>query len=675
MAKFDTFEYAGTERTLAKWGFAREGSECNFWNQRPDVLHFAVPGGSIADAEIFAFEAAIIFRTQRDSAVGADNSFSGGAVEFSGKRVGEVKDLRPNYVGVKYEFQGPWYDLQHSTYQQPFGSWQSGSLTFPFQSELLLFTRLNTTTGILSFITQGAQIQDILQFLLDQYTAQGLAAPYQIGSIDPAQLLLPLPCKPMTCADAILKCLELANDCTVSFDYTTLPPRLNVKSVFNAAPLTLPIADGLTHKNLRILPRPDLRPRAVIIIFKSTTTINGATFIGYIKQKQGPHGADNAADPDAGLRVIVDWIDVLGPASTSVTQSIQTAPVASNFGTTADKKAWWAKHDKQFDNNFRLRLQKSDGSAFAFPNATVVDADTGAAVSLADFPNELVDGNAAPWMGFNVKRVRIAVALTYALYAADGVSETDMSGGQTHRYTQKEHHIEITVTNGTTGTYNATASVTSGETIPSGMAAAVFAANDRLQYEGDYLKVQAAINGGVSLLNCLNLSGGRAEWLTMNAQIQSIHKDYGTGQTQVTIGPAKHLNAAQLMDIFRMWRFRLITYNPAVRASGNPGTSSGGTEISKNAPKKNTMEGLTDESANTITYRDSDTPGGDVKGQSNLDPKLISDLLAATTPTPTGVFFDADLKIMQPREIAVCDPITGALQYIIAHSTAPYTKP
>lgn len=673
MAKFDTFEYNGTERTVAAWRFAREGSTSTFWNQRVDVLRMVHPGGSPADAEIFPFEAAIIFRTQRDSADGSDNSFSGGAVEFSGKRVGEVVDLRPNYAGVRYEFQGPWYDLEHTVYQQPFGSWQSGSLTFPFQSELMLYTRLNTTTGVLSFITNGAQVQDILQFLLDQNTAQGLPLPYQIGTIDAALNLLPLPCRPMPCSDAILKCLELSSDCVVSFDYTFLPPKLNVRSIYNATPLTLPIADGVSHKSLRIVARPDLRPRAVIVVFKTTTSIDGTNFISILPQKYGPHGAGNAADPDSGLRVIVDWIDVLGPQTTTVSQSIQTAPVNCNGGTQAAKRAWWALHDKQFAD-LRLRLQKSDGTATTIGDATVTEADTGAAVSLVDYPNELVDGTIHPWMAFNVKRVRISVQMTYAVYSAVGASETDTAGGPAlHRYTQKEHHIEITVTNGTTGTYGAVASVTTGEDIPADLALGIWTALNRLQYEGDYLKVQAAINGGVSLANCLNLSGGRAEWATMNAQIQSIQKDYGTGQTQVTIGPAKHLNAAQLMDIFRAWRFRLLTYNPAVRASGNPGTSSGGTEISKNAPKKNTMEGLEDPSSQTITYRDSDSPAGDLKGQHKLDAKIIADVLGGvSSPTPAGTFSTGDLKVMQPRLCAFCDE-TGAIVQAIIHATGFFT--
>jgi hypothetical protein len=278
-------------------------------------------------------------------------------------------------------------------------------------------------------------------------------------------------------------------------------------------------------------------------------------------------------------------------------------------------------------------------------------------------------------MGFNVRRVRITVLLTYAVYDTPGTSETDITTGNLlKRFTQKEHHVEITVTNGTTGLYSAESSVTSGETIPSDLALGIWTALNRLQYEGEYVKVQSAINGGVSMLNRLNLSGGRADWATMNAQIQSIEKDYGRGETQVTIGPAKHLNAQQLLDIFHAWRFRLISYNPAVRASGDPGGSSGATEISKNAPKKNTMEGLENPSAQVVAYHDSDLPTGSLKGQCIIDAKTINDLLLATTPTPAPTFGVTDIQTIQVREIAGCNA-SGQVVYMLALVSAPYTKP
>jgi len=482
MAKYDTLAYGGHEKTLAAWGFALEGATGEFTNMRADILRLVIPGGSPGDAEIFSFEGSIIFRTQRDSSTGATDSFSGGTIEFAGKRVGETINLRPDYEGIAYEFHGPWYDLEQTTYQQPFGSWQTGSLTFPFQSELLLFSRLNTTTGAQTFINNGEQLNDILQFLLDEYAAQSMDAPYQIGVIDPALSLPVLPCKPMTCAAAIEKCLELSPDCTVNFDYTTDPPTVNISSVLVGGSVSLAIADGTNHKTLRIVPRPELRPRAVIVLFKITTTIDGTNYISFAKQKAGPNGDDSDLDPDGGLRVVVDWIDLLGPSSTSIRQSIIATAVDANAGTFLARLAWWSAHDKQLADG-RVRFQDSAGSATTIPDPTVVDAETGDAVSLIEYPNELIDGTIHPWMGFNVKRVKISVVLTYVVYDVPGSSETDTTTGKLlQRYTQKEHHVEITVTNATTDTYSTVASAISGEDIPDGLAAGIWESLDRLQY-------------------------------------------------------------------------------------------------------------------------------------------------------------------------------------------------
>jgi hypothetical protein len=673
MSKYDTLKYEGHEKTLAARGVSLNGATGDFTNQRADVLRLVIPGGSPSDAELFTFEGAVVFYTQRDSTTGNTDSFSGGTIEFQGKRVGEVIDLRPQYEGVAYEFHGPWYDLEQSTYQQPFGSWQTGSLTFPFQSELLLFSRINTGTGVQTFISNGDQITDILQFLLDQYSDQGMTAPYQLGTCDPALELPVLPCKPMSCAAAIEKCLELSPDCTVSFDYTTTPPTINVASCLVGASTTLAIGNGTDHKSLRIVPRPDLRPRAVIVIFKITTTVDGTTYISFAKQKEGPNGSDNVLDPDSGLRVIVDWIDLLGPSSTSIKQSIIATAIDANAGTQAARRAWWALHDKQF-SDLRTRMQDSGGSATNFPTPTVVDAETGATVSLTDYPNELVDGTIHPWMGFNVKRVKISIVVTYAVYDAVGASETATTGKLIRRFTQKEHHVEITVTNATTDTYSTTETSISGEDVPTGLASGIFESLDRMQYEGDYVKVQAAINGGITMPSTLNLTGGRTEWETMNAQIQSIHKDYGRGETTVNIGPAKHLNADQLMYIFRAWRFRFVYYNPAVRASGAPGDTGAGTEISKNAPKKNTMEGLENPSAQLIRYFASDDPTSTLKGTTNIDAKDIDTIYtAASSPAAVTPFGTADVKEVKHRKVSVCLP-DGTKASMIVLAGAPFTE-
>ena len=60
------------------------------------------------------------------------------------------------------------------------------------------------------------------------------------------------------------------------------------------------------------------------------------------------------------------------------------------------------------------------------------------------------------------------------------------------------------------------------------------------------------------MANTLCLSGGRAEWETMCAMIQSITEDDGLGETSVSIGPAPHLDAAGLRAVGYFNRQRLM---------------------------------------------------------------------------------------------------------------------
>ena len=84
---FDTLQYNGTERTFASWGFALDSCRSKRGNSKVDTFNVTIPGANISDDPIFPYEAFVIVRTNRSSADGSDNSFSGGAIKFQGKRV------------------------------------------------------------------------------------------------------------------------------------------------------------------------------------------------------------------------------------------------------------------------------------------------------------------------------------------------------------------------------------------------------------------------------------------------------------------------------------------------------------------------------------------------------------------------------------------------------------
>jgi len=174
------------------------------------------------------------------------------------------------------------------------------------------------------------------------------------------------------------------------------------------------------------------------------------------------------------------------------------------------------------------------------------------------------------------------------------------------------------------------------------------------------------------LINAINFTGGRAEWMTMNAQPQSIIEDYGTRETFLRIGVSNHLTAGQLSSLLNMWAFRRPWYNPAVRAD-NAAANGGEVTMPQTAGGANTTGGLANH--NEFVTTDYATPGdptSSVNGQIKTTAKKVSDILAATTPTPVDV--SVPPKLLDPKEVSFCDE-SGTIVQAILIAGGFYTKP
>ena len=478
---FDTLEYNGTERTFAKWGFERGSVKCTRRNLGDDVFRATIAGADVSADPVFPFEAQVIVRTGRLSAIGDDNTFSGGTLKFTGKRVGMEGAARGRASGVTYEFLGPWYDLANTHYLQTF----RGVAMLPYApGEVVLNTSTANSLNALFFISIGDQIQAILQWLLDQYAAQGMAAPFQYvgrdlnsGAIDLsvtgnaavgqntnkagnlydfhvnagttidaalfAQFLPSYIAKPMMCSQALQKMLELSPRTNICFDHSTTPPTVYVRSVDNFAPVALPLFNGIDHKSLNIKRRDDLKARAVVISYRITNTVNGSQVIDFKVDKWGPNGANNTGDPSAGLRVLSETIDLQGYNVTSTTATMDCEPLACIGGTNATKRTWWAARRGGEQAKFadsRLRFQDNTFAETLVPDATLTYATNDAAngriagqplspADLALFTNRIVRGTHHSWMtsGGNPVyslKVRVSVKTEHAIYDVVATGDT-----------------------------------------------------------------------------------------------------------------------------------------------------------------------------------------------------------------------------------------------------------
>ena len=462
----------------------------------------------------------------------------------------------------------------------------------------------------------------------------------------------------MMCADAIQKCLQLSPRITISFDYSTSPPTFHAALVDTMTPATLALFDGINHKSINIQSRDDLLVRCINIIYRISNKVDGTPVTDYVQDKWGPHGSNSGSDPDTGLRVINELIDLQGVNITTTTAHLDVEPVlatADSGGASQDlKRGWWAAKrggDVHKLIDARVRFQDIHGTATPIADATITDAATNAVLTTGDLIafglcdindnlvlNRLVSGTVHAWMvrtdGQLVvkKKIGVKVAMTYAQYdcvSSSGTPDADQSGNAIEKANTIEHAVTLVVTNGPTGAYSTLASTTPGETFivgDGGIIQYLYNHLNVLQFEGDYAKVEVAFGSMATLRNAINFSNGATAWADMNAQPQSLRRHYGKKTTEIQIGVAKHLNSGQLSALLNMWRYRRTWYNPLLRTQNDLGES-GDVDQAIDTGNANTPSGLKNSAQNSvfsyITPPSGSTPGV-IGGCIVNDPAIIA---------------------------------------------------
>lgn len=597
-----TLEYDGDELALWEWGFTLDSVQARHVNLAASSVTGFVPGASVSDDPLFAFEGKVIIRTNRS---GSGTSWSGGYVVFIGYAMSPQAAQDGSGAGVMYEFQNAWYLLENMCFEMRYASYNtSGSaLEYKYLSEIQLFTKLDGSE-LLQPQDSGEQIEEILDYASDRAVEAGFAQPYIIGTIDPAIEFPSYQAREMMCAAAILKCLELSPDVSSWWDYTTTlgsGPAVPTPTVHfysrasrTSKSLALFTAQGNNDgafKGLNIVPRHDLLVRSVNIQYKITGSADGNVWIlrgDSQRDKYGPNGANHASDPDKGLRVLRQTIDLQGAQTSSVSTDITCVAVDANHATEATRLAWWKKK-VQWLNSDKI-------SGLAIPATATIKDDTGATISLATYPNELTRGQIANWTGFVQKWVTITGKATFNKYVSAAAATAATANLADEKAIEKELSVRILITDGTTGVYSTTASFIGGEDIPTGIAQAVYTSLATLQYQGQDIRLQETIMNAagtgplVHLGHKLNLTGGRAAWTTMNAQIQSINEHYGRGETRISFGPARHISAGDLAAMFQWNRLRRYWENPRLRETADIGDG-GSATLGEDVPKENTSAG------------------------------------------------------------------------------------
>ena len=531
----------GVTKSLADWGLRALTRE--LINQKTDLVTFCADGPSDADP-LFAIGSTVqLYRN-------GTPWFYGRVVQVPGRASAKAEEQ-------VYHLAGPWWYLENMVFQQ---AWETtdgsdSTLVATNKSRLILNQKSDGTK-----LATGAAIAEVLSYA----TARG--APLTVGAITPKAIAPYTEVLDHSCAEVIRALLHWTPDATARFDYTTLPyPTLSIFRRADAPTLSWP-AYSAPVSGLDLTPRYDLQAPSVVLKFEQTNDIAGDTYTSLTVQPAPPTATGDE------LGALVMTLDLSGARATYQKQNVRTAEIPTSDSSAGVIDWWKGKFAwlRDFDD--------ADLEVVAGTQAISIENPSNyPGVTLSELPNELLEGSVANWMNCSSAPLLVQATLQFIGTATDESQEVWGTAGTRNVYTR------VIGTNAQTQTYARLTSETAAEPVPAGLAQALYDAVSILQYDGALELTEEECSGASAPGTLLNLSGGRAEWATMAAQVQRVEETVDLGKTKITVGPGKHLGHADLAELLRVNSQRRISYRLTERttgkATGNAAQVEGGEQL------------------------------------------------------------------------------------------------
>ena len=499
---------------------------------------------------------------------------------------GGAGSSNPDNANTFIDSQGYYYYVGSTSHANINGFQTTDYLTY-YQPSPGVYIRKNTQQQIV-------EVLEWCQRVYSQQNAGALPFSFSFGDITPAVDVPSSEVKDQMCAEIIKSQLGISPDAVTWFDYSVTPPALKIKqrggnpslSVVSYNSGILPAsfklvtdADGLTAANVsnfksaNIHPRYDLVAPVVVCNYEYTNTLQGQTY----------------------LKTVTDWYptsqskhQVNGLVSTLSMQGFSANGqhnkcLISNLPDLAiggDDLSWTYTSPSSYNLPLYVMMQ-SQCELFNDPTITIVGIDStprgdvsgyitdsnGIYRPAFDFGRYVSQGQIADWMSLANCRETLNVTVRFRVNQGD------------------EQLNNKTVTLVTTN-YNYTgwrdfydsSGDTFAEPIPIGLPQAVFSSCQQLQYDGSVSFEEDECSSVIGIGNTLNIQDPvRTEWASMNAMIVTVSEDLEHGQTDIEFGVTAHRGAADLVQILRALRTRVVVNRPqfAVGAA----VSSGQTEL------------------------------------------------------------------------------------------------
>jgi hypothetical protein len=430
---------------------------------------------------------------------------------FAGKAIDPRLVGQPAAEDHHYAIVSAWYDLERVYYTQ---SWKVGGGTVQ-RPTLVLGCDVDG-----NLIKAAAVVADAIAFAI----AAGVAI--QAGTIDLDYYPPTDTVRAVTVGEVIRRMIRWSRDAVCWLDYSTSPPTINIVRRANLAAKSFAIgADTLPRvHDIDLIQRTDNVPAGVVIDYLIPATVDGQYVYDVHRDTAGA---------TTGIGVIRPAIDLAPWSQTVIQQRIRTRKIDTS------SNAWWALQVPAIFNNARIE-NRSD-------NVDGTDPTYG---------HEIISGQFAPWMttdyGKHAIEETVYGFIAITVRADDGSSEDidDLQVSTTIRSTDiSADNVEYV--------FQKLTGFTAGDPLPpDGLAAQYLASLTPAQWEGHVRLNYLECPGDISCGNQLNLTGGKAAWASMNAQISQIDLDLDTGETEIVVGVARHLSVADLIDLANVARNR-----------------------------------------------------------------------------------------------------------------------
>lgn len=543
-ANFWSLLYGGTEKSFADWGIAQDCSRQRL-SLATDKFNFSVLN--------LAVDAALPFAANQTAIIKRN-----GVNFFYGRVTKLIRTARPGAETIRYELSGPWWYLEVIPFLQ---NWniatdptnKASAVSPDGRSRVIMFQDIAGART-----TPAQMISEIVGY------AQGKGAPIVLGGVSLSSLTPPFSeIRDQMCAEVIRSALRWNPDAVGWFDYAPATPVLYVERRSALPSFSFP-AFNSPAAEVSITPRNDLVCAGVLIIYESTNSLNELTWTTVVKDQVGAIGIQGAATT----------VELSGSSKTVQTQELTI------LGVDVTSRAFWESllpwlHQATSVTIGNVRVNNALASG---QSADASDATSGyTGLGLTDFSgavaappstsnllNVLANGQVPSWLTSRFFDAVITAKISYTLENPD-----------THAKEVKEKvpfTAKCKATDLNNGplpqSFSQLIASTPAETIPSGVAAAYYAAASVLHYEGEFSTIEDEVSGTHGIGEKINLTGAAAEWATMDALIQSVDEQLGTGQTTWRFGPPAHLAVADFIEIQRVQRGRSPTYRLAERVTG-----------------------------------------------------------------------------------------------------------